>query len=164
LPALALVTARAVLRLAAEPARRLSARGLAALATGAAGLIALALAARSLPLSPSDRSTLDALWRIVPGGPSAAVAGVGFAAGILLVALAWRAWAAVVAVVATAVVLWMAVAEPALEAAISRRDSLKPFASSVAARYPPARAARVLGRHDPPRRGVRGAGDADLPA
>ena len=31
----------------------------------------------------------------------------------------------------------MAVAQPALEAAISRRDSLKPFASGVAARYPP---------------------------
>ena len=138
LPALALVTAPAVVRLAALPPRRLSPRGLAALAAvAAAGLGGLALAARSLSLSPSDRSTLDALWRIVPGGPSAAVAGIGFVAGILLVALAWRAWAAVVAVVATAVVLWMAVAEPALEAAISRRDSLKPFASSVAARYPP---------------------------
>ena len=138
LPALALVTAPAVLRLVIVPARRLSPRGLAALAAiAAAGLGGLALAARSLPLSPSDRSTLDALWRIVPGGPSAAVAGVGFVAGVLLVALAWRAWAALVAVVATAVVLWMAVAQPALEAAISRRDSLKPFASGVAARYPP---------------------------
>src|SRR5439155_1538288 len=85
------------------------------------------LPAIALPLSPSDRSPFDALWRIVPGGPSAAVAGVGFVAGALLVALAWRAWAALVAVVATAVVLWMAVAQPALEAAISRRDSLKPF-------------------------------------
>src|SRR5207249_8629531 len=75
LPALALVTAPAVVRLAALPPRRLSARGLAALATGAAGLIALAFAARSLPLPTSDRSTPDALWRIVPGGPSAAVAG-----------------------------------------------------------------------------------------
>ncbi len=138
LPALALVTAPAVLRLVIVPARRLSPRGLAALAAvAAAGLGGLALAARSLSLSPSDRSTLDALWRIVPGGPSAAVAGVGFVAGVLLVALAWRAWAALVAVVATAVVLWMAVAQPALEAAISRRDSLKPFASGVAARYPP---------------------------
>src|SRR5207253_5226171 len=66
LPALALVTAPAVLRLVIVPARRLSPRGLAALA--AAGLGGLALAARSLPLPPSDRSTLDALWRIVPGG------------------------------------------------------------------------------------------------
>src|SRR5439155_641811 len=70
LPALALVTAPAVLRLAAEPARRLSTRGLAVLAATATGLVALAFAARSLPLSPSDRSTLDALLRIVPGGRS----------------------------------------------------------------------------------------------
>src|SRR5207245_10297271 len=131
LPALALVTARAVLRLAAEPARRLSARGLAALATGAAGLIALAFAARSLPLSPSDRSTLDALWRIVPGGPSAAVAGVGFVAGILLVALAWRAWAAGVAVVATGGGLWMAGAGPARAAARGRAGWIQPRPSRV---------------------------------
>ena len=137
LPALALVTAPAVLRLAAEPARRLSARGLAALAAGAAGLVALAVAARSLPLSPSDRSTLDALAGIAPAGPSAAVAGIGFLAGVLLVALAWRAWPPLLALVATATILWMAVAQPALEVAISRRDSLKSFARTVAARYPP---------------------------
>ena len=138
LPALALVTAPAVLRLVAEPARRLSARGLLALATGAAaGLGGLALAQGSLPLSPSDRSTLDALLRIVPGGPSAAAAGTGFLAGVLLVAFAWRAWAALLAVVATATLLWMAAGQPALEAAVSRRDSLKLFASAVAARYPP---------------------------
>src|SRR5207249_1614579 len=91
----------------------------------------------ALALSPSDRSTLDALLRIVPGGPSAAVAGVGFVAGLLLVALAWRAWPALLALVATATVLWMAAGQPALEAAISQRDSLKPFARAVAARYPP---------------------------
>src|SRR5439155_1582384 len=135
--ALALLTAPAVLRLVAEPARRLSARGLLALATGgAAGLGGLALAQRSLTLSPSDRSTLDALLRIVPGGPSAAAAGTGFLAGVLLVALAWRAWAALLAAVGTATVLWMAAGQPALEAAVSRRDSLKLFASAVAARYP----------------------------
>jgi len=137
LPALALVTAPAVLRLLAEPARRLSSRGLSALAAGAAGLVALAFIARSLPLSPSDRSTLDALTSIAPGGPSAAVAGIGFVAGVLLVALAWRAWAALLALVAAGTVLWMAAGQPALEAAISQRDSLKPFASAVAARYPP---------------------------
>src|SRR5439155_1258235 len=85
LPALALVTAPAVLRLAAEPARRLSTRGLAVLAATATGLVALAFAARSLPLSPSDRSTLDALLRIVPGGPSAAAAGPGLSAVVVLV-------------------------------------------------------------------------------
>jgi len=137
LPALALVTAPAVLRLAAEPARRLSTRGLAVLAATATGLVALAFAARSLPLSPSDRSTLDALLRIVPGGPSAAAAGTGLVAGVLLVALAWRAWAPLLALVTTATVLWMAAGQPALEAAISQRDSLKPFARAVAARYPP---------------------------
>ena len=126
-----------MLRLAAEPARRLSTRGLAVLAAAATGLVALAFAARSLPLSPSDRSTLDALLRIVPGGPSVAAAGVGFVAGLLLVALAWRAWPALLALVTTATVLWMAAGQPALEAAISQRDSLKPFARAVAARYPP---------------------------
>ena len=73
----------------------------------------------------------------MPGGPSAAAAGTGFLAGVLLVALAWRAWAALLASVATATVLWMAAGQPALEAAVSRRDSLKLFASAVAARYPP---------------------------
>jgi len=129
--------APAVLRLAAEPARRLSAPGLAALAAGAAGLVALAFIAPLAPALPSDRSTLDALTSIAPGGPSAAVAGIGFVAGMLLVALAWRAWAPLLAIVATATILWMAVAQPALEVAISRRDSLKSFARTVAARYPP---------------------------
>ena len=55
---------------------------------------------------------------------------------MLLVAVAWRAWAAVVALVAAATILWMAAGQPALEAAISQRDSLKPFARAVAARYP----------------------------
>src|SRR5439155_623242 len=96
-----------------------------------------AFAPLSLPLSPSDRSTLDALLRIVPGGPSAAAAGTGLVAGVLLVALAWRAWAPLLALVTTATVLWMAAGQPALEAAISQRDSLKPFARAVAARYPP---------------------------
>jgi 4-amino-4-deoxy-L-arabinose transferase-like glycosyltransferase len=138
LPALALVSAPAVLRVVALPARRLSPRGLVALAAiAAAGLGALALAARLLPLSPSDRSTLDALLRIAPGGRSGAVAGVGFLAGVLLVALAWRAWAALVTVVAAAMLLWMAAGQVALEAAVSRRDSLAPFARAAAARYPP---------------------------
>ena len=138
LPALALVTAPAVVGLLALPAHRLSPRGLVALAAvAAAGLGGLALTARSLALSPSDRSTLDALLRIVPGGPSVAAAGVGFVAGLLLVALAWRAWPALLALVTTATVLWMAAGQPALEAAISQRDSLKPFARAVAARYPP---------------------------
>ena len=138
LPALALVSAPAVLTLVALPARRLSPRGLVALAAiAAAGLGAFALAARLLPLSPSDRSTLDALLRIAPGGRSGAVAGVGFLAGVLLVALAWRAWAALVTVVAAAMLLWMAAGQVALEAAVSRRDSLAPFARAAAARYPP---------------------------
>src|SRR5207244_12128721 len=123
LPALALVTAPAVLRLAAEPARRLSTRGLAVLAATATGLVALAFAARSLPLSPSDRSTLDALLRIVPGGPSAAAAGTGPPAARLLVALAWRAWGPLLALVPPATALWVAAGPPALEAAVGQRAS-----------------------------------------
>ncbi len=138
LPALALMTAPAVLRLVARRPRRPGARGAVALAAVvAAGLVVLALAVRQLPLSPSDASTLGALAAIAPGGPAAAVAGVGFIAGVLLVALARRAWAALVTLVAAGTVLWMASGQPALEAAISRRDSLKPFAAAVAARYPP---------------------------
>src|SRR5207245_1729707 len=121
LPALALVTAPAVLRLAAEPARRLSTRGLAVLAATATGLVALAFAARSLPLSPSDRSSLDALLRIVPGGPSAAAARTRLLAGVLLVAPPWRAWAPLLAPVTTAPVPWMAGGPPAPPAAIRQR-------------------------------------------
>ncbi|HUE30415.1 MAG TPA: glycosyltransferase family 39 protein [Verrucomicrobiae bacterium] len=137
LPALALVTAPVVTELLAEPVRRLSSRGLAALAAVAAGAVALAAVVPAPPLSPSDRSTLDALLGVAPGGPAVAVAAVGFVAGVLLVALAWRAWAALLALVAAGTVLWMAAGQPALEAAISRRDSLAPFARAVAARYPP---------------------------
>ena len=138
LPALALMTAPAVMRLVARRPRRPDVRGAVALAAVvAAGLVVLVLAVRQLPLSSSDASTFGALAAIAPGGPAAAVAGVGFIAGVLLVALAWRAWAALVTLVAAGVVLWMAAGQPALEAAISRRDSLKPFAAAVAARYPP---------------------------
>jgi hypothetical protein len=137
------MTAPAVLRLVARRPRLLPSRGLVALAVVVAGsLVALALVPPALPLAPSDRSTLDALLRLAPGGPAAAVAGVGFLAGIALVAAAWRAWATLAALVAAGTLVWMAVGQPALEAAISRRDSLRPFAAAVAARYPaPARLA-----------------------
>jgi hypothetical protein len=48
-----------------------------------------------------------------------------------------RAWPALVAATAAGAVAWMAAGAPALERAVSARDSLKPFAAAVAARYPP---------------------------
>jgi hypothetical protein len=52
-------------------------------------------------------------------------------------AIAWRAWRGLVALVAAASLLWMAVGEPALDVATTRRDTLKPFALEAAARFPP---------------------------
>ena len=139
LPALALVTAPVVMQLVAQRPRRLERPAMllaiAAVLAGAA-LARWAATAGPIALSPSDRSTMDVLRTLVPGGPPTAAAGAGFVAGVLLVALAWRAWAALVALLATTAVVWMAAGQPALEAAISRRDSLKVFAAAVAARYP----------------------------
>jgi hypothetical protein len=88
-------------------------------------------------LSPSDRSTVDALLSLVPGRASGLVAAAGFVAGVLAVSLAWRAWAALVGVTAAAMICWMLVGMPALEQERSRRDSLKPFARTVATLRPP---------------------------
>ena len=140
IPALALVAAPTVLRLLREPTRRLDQRAL--LVVGAAALAAIALAAAvaagwSPRLSASDRVTVDALLAVVPGRLSGLVAAVGFVAGVLGVALALRAWAALVGVTAAAMVCWMLVGVPALEQERSRRDSLKPFARTVATLRPP---------------------------
>jgi hypothetical protein len=53
------------------------------------------------------------------------------------VAIAWRAWGGLAALVAVASLAWMAVGEPALEAATTRRDTLEPFALAAAAHFAP---------------------------
>ena len=139
IPALALVAAPTVLRLLREPTRRFDRRALVVGGAVALGGIALAVAfaAGWAPrLSPSDRSTVDALLSVVPGRASGLVALAGFVAGVLAVSLAWRAWAALVGVTAAAMVCWMLVGMPALEQERSRRDSLKPFARTVATLRP----------------------------
>jgi len=139
-PALALIAAPTITRLLGEPARRMKPRAILALAGGVVAALALGAAAATtgtIHLSASDRSTLTALLAVLPGGASGAAVGIGFLAGVALVAVAWRAWAALAGVTAVLVACWMMVGAPALEQAISRRDSLKQFARGVAARRPP---------------------------
>jgi 4-amino-4-deoxy-L-arabinose transferase-like glycosyltransferase len=140
IPALALVAAPTVLRLLRAPTRRFDRRALPIVGAAALGGIAFAVAVAagwSPRLSPSDRSSVDALLSLVPGRASGLVAIAGFVAGVLAVSLAWRAWAALVGVTAAAMVCWMLVGMPALEQERSRRDSLKPFARTVATLRPP---------------------------
>jgi len=56
---------------------------------------------------------------------------------VLALSLAWRAWAALAGVTAAAMIAWMLLGMPALEQERSRRDSLKPFARTVATLRPP---------------------------
>jgi hypothetical protein len=56
---------------------------------------------------------------------------------VLLVGVACRAWRAIVGLVVAGGVAWMVAGQPALEQAIARRDTLKPFAAEVATRFPP---------------------------
>jgi 4-amino-4-deoxy-L-arabinose transferase-like glycosyltransferase len=140
IPALALVAAPTVLRLLREPTRRFDRRALPIVGAAALGGIALAVAVAagwSPRLSPSDRSSVDALLSIIPGRASGLLAVAGFVAGVLAVSLAWRAWAALVGVTAVATVCWMLLGTPALEQERSRHDSLKPFARTIATLRPP---------------------------
>ena len=140
IPALALVAAPTVLRLLREPTRRFDRWAILIAGAAALGGVALAVvfaAGWSPRLSPSDRSSVDALLSVVPGRASGLVAVAGFVAGVLAVSLAWRAWAALVGVTAAATVCWMLVGMPALEQERSRHDSLKPFARTVANLRPP---------------------------
>jgi 4-amino-4-deoxy-L-arabinose transferase-like glycosyltransferase len=132
-PALALVAAPTVLRLLREPPGRFDRRAVLVVGIVLLAGAALALAAGSwLEISTSDRRTLDVLLALAPGGFSGLAAGAGFVAGMLAVAIAWRAWAPLIGLTAAGVACWMAVGVPALEQAVSRRDSLKPFARTVA--------------------------------
>jgi 4-amino-4-deoxy-L-arabinose transferase-like glycosyltransferase len=139
LPALALLAAPAVVALARGRPRPLAPRdgGLALAAALAAGAGVGALAAGLVPLSPSDRGTVDAAFRAFPGGAFAATTTAALAAGALCGAAARAAWRPVLAAVAAGGVLWMAFGVPRLEAETSRRDSLRPFAEAVGRLVPP---------------------------
>jgi 4-amino-4-deoxy-L-arabinose transferase-like glycosyltransferase len=138
LPAMALLAATALRGRDGAP-RRLDWRVLAAVGVAAVAVTAAAWAVLGgrLSLSRSDRATLAAILPLVPGGARGAATAIGFAAGVLAVAVALRAWRATVALVALAAALWLAVAQPGLAAAVAARDSLKGFARDAAARFPP---------------------------
>ena len=140
LPPLALLAAPAVLSLWHAALRPL-ARRTAVTAAAVAALLPIVglwiVTSRHVELSQSDVSTLQALGGIVPGGLRNAAAGVGFAGGALVVATAYRGWRALVTGTAAAVVAWMLLGVPALERAISDRDSLRPFAEGMARHLAP---------------------------
>ena len=140
LPALALLAAPVTVELlAARPGvphlRRAAVAALAALVV-VAGVIVL-VHGRWRPMSASDRRTTMALVAAVPGGVEGLAVAAGGALGVVAIAVAWRAWALLVGFTAVAVGAWMVLGAPALERAVSRRDSLKTFAGAVAARHPP---------------------------
>ena len=140
LPALALLAAPAAIRLwhmapVAQPRRKTLGVGLAG-ALLAAG--ALAFGWQHDALARSDRSTIEALAPAVPGGVAGLVAGAALVVGLLAAAFTARAWRAVLVSVMLAMIGWLAVGGPALERRTSRRDSLKAFATAVAARVPAA--------------------------
>jgi 4-amino-4-deoxy-L-arabinose transferase-like glycosyltransferase len=142
LPALALLAAPAAVellqrplvgRLRVTPRRAALALGGAVVTVVAAGVV---LAHPAL-LSASDRDNLDVLLAIAPGGVPGAAALVGIAIGAAAGAVVLDAWPLLLGLTAAGTVLWMLFGVPALEQAASRRDSLRAFAASVAARFPP---------------------------
>ncbi len=148
LPPVALLTAPALVRLLAVPVRpprvtRASAAVAAGFAVAAAGG-ALVYLGHPEVLSRSDQMTRDAFVTAL-GGTRAAALVIAALASLVAAAIAWRAWRALVGLVVAATVLWMAVGEPALEAATTRRDTLKPFALAAAARFPPGTALAFYG-------------------
>ena len=182
LPPLALLTAPTALALLQAPARHLDGRGLALRVAAALLLGAVALAAArwllgdgSAFLSRSDRSTLEAVRSLLRGRPGAvAAAAAGFAVGVTLVAAWRRPWPALIGLLVVAAIGWMAAVLPALERQVAGRDSFRPLATAIAARYPapgpiafygrPVRSLVVyLGRHAPTLGGHRDAIAPGLP-
>jgi hypothetical protein len=62
------------------------------------------------------------------------VTGAALGGGLLVAGVAARAWRTLLAAVALAMVAWLVGGAPALERRTSARDSLRPFATAVAAR------------------------------
>ena len=142
LPPLALLTAPALVQLLSIPVRgpRVT-RTSAAVAVGvavAAVVGALVYLYHPQVLSDSDQMTRDAFLKAL-GGTSAAAIVICAAGSIAAAAVAWRAWRGLVALIALASILWMAFGDPAMDAATTRRDTLKPFTLEAAARFPPER-------------------------
>jgi 4-amino-4-deoxy-L-arabinose transferase-like glycosyltransferase len=142
LPPLALLTAPALVQLLSTPVRapRVT-RTSAAVAVGVAvAAVAGALVYLYHPqvLSDSDQMTRDSFLKALGGTRVAAIV-ICAAGSIAAAAVAWRAWRGLVALIALASILWMAFGDPAMDAATTRRDTLKPFALEAAARFPPER-------------------------
>ena len=140
LPALALLAAPVTVELlAARPGgpdlRRAAVAAVAALVV-VAGVVAVVRGHWS-PMSASDRRTATALVAAFPGGLEGLAVAAGGVVGIVAIAVAWRAWPLLLGFTAAAVAAWMVLGVPALDRAVSRRDSLKAFAATVAARHPP---------------------------
>lgn len=139
LPPMALLVAPTLVRLLETPvlplrATRASALAAAGLAVGGVVGILLYLGHPTI-LSASDQLTRDALLRALGGSrPSALILGVLLAT--VAVAIGCRAWGGLAVLVAVASLAWMVVGEPAMDAATTRRDTLKPFALAAAARFP----------------------------
>lgn len=139
LPALVLVAAPAAVRLWAArgaPGRGGRAVVAALLAAGLAAAAVWAAGTGQVALSRSDRATFDGLVVALPGGLAGTAALAAGAAGVLALAAAARAWRVVLAVTAGGMAAWMLLGLPALERAVSRRDSLRPFAEAVARTVP----------------------------
>ena len=140
LPPIALLVAPMLLRLPATPilpprVTRTSALAAAGFAGVAASATLIYLAHPAI-LSASDQGTRDNLLATLGGvGVSALVFGMLIAT--VAVAIACRAWRGLVVLIAATSLAWMVVGQPALEAATTRRDTLKPFARAAAARFPP---------------------------
>jgi 4-amino-4-deoxy-L-arabinose transferase-like glycosyltransferase len=139
LPALALITAPAAIALWRRAARGTERSMMLLLGVPAAALfVGVLWAATSgrLPLSAADRNTLEVVIAAVPGGaPRVVAAGATLAGLVLLLALA--SWRVLLVGVAAGAAVWSVVGAPALEQAVSRRDSLRPFAEAAAQRFPP---------------------------
>src|SRR5205823_12070332 len=88
LPPLALAAAPAVVELLGAPPRWPGIRRTIVVLVGMLGIATLAVAASDARLSASDRSTLDALVSLAPGGRAGIAAGVGLFAGVLTAAIA----------------------------------------------------------------------------
>ena len=87
-------------------------------------------------LSAADQGTRDNLLATL-GGVRVSALVFGMLIATVAVAIACRAWRGLVMLTAAASLAWMVVGQPALEAAVTRRDTLKPFARAAAARFPP---------------------------
>jgi 4-amino-4-deoxy-L-arabinose transferase-like glycosyltransferase len=137
LPALALLSAPAVLALRFGRPRLDRTTVTLVVGTAVVGAALLAWAFAGAPgLSRSDRATFAAVLPALPGGAATAAAAAAFLVGVLLVVVALRAWPALVAVVAAGTAAWMVFAMPAVARLVSERDSLKAFARDVAEHYP----------------------------